>query len=105
MVQELTEQVEKIYTKAQNNKVQLLRGIDSLKRRNEQLREVELKKIRNVHRSLIRDFLNSVKLHICLRAPAHPSAEDKVQICHDKDCYFGKLAFINELTSINFSSI
>ena len=99
MVGELAESSGRIYTKAQTNKIQLLRGLDSLKRRNEQIRQLDNKKMRILQRALIRDYCSTLKMHLCLRAPINPNSEDKIQVQNEKDCLAGKLAFINELTS------
>lgn len=99
MVYELNDIFSRLFEKMHNNKIQLLRGIDSLRRKNEQMRDVNHKKCKALHRLLIRDFLNTAKLSLCLRFPTNPLPEDKLAIQNQRECIVGKLAFINELTS------
>lgn len=104
MVKECEENFNVLYRRAQKNKVDLARGIDSLKRRNELIKEVNSKRCRALQRAVIREFLNKMSLPICMRFPGNPSPQDGIIIQHPEKCLVGKIKAINELTSKTFNN-
>lgn len=108
MATELKELIHRLLERVHHNKIQLLRGVDAIKRKNELQLETNYKKCRSLQRMLIRAFLRNEKnisIPLCLKAPLNPnipnSTDGKIVLMNQKQCLHGRLAFINELTSIS----
>ena len=100
IVKELRATVVRLIEKIRLNKMVYLRGLEMLKKRISIHKDITVKKHLAFQRHNIRDFLQDIRVPVCVRCPINPKGQHKkITIVNQKECIHGRLSLVNDLGS------
>lgn len=99
LLNETNDSFNRCFNRAQKDKIHLMRGIESLRRRIEQLKEENSKRWLTFQRILAREFLNKMTFTICLNSPKIPMSQHQITVQLQDRCPANRVKLMNEMAS------